>query len=117
MSETTTYERTLQRACDAGVRHGIAAASWYFDGNTDAATYERVLRGIADGDPEVLDTFPASPLSGEWADEPTPASVLADLGVAEDDDAADEYLRAYEDGFCEASASEIERVARYHTSS
>jgi hypothetical protein len=108
-----TYEEILSAADAAGRDHGRAAASWYFDGNTSRGTYEHVLRGIEDGDPEVLDTFPTSPLSGEWADDPTPASVLEDLDVAEDDPSADDYLRAYEDGFYEASSYEIERAARY----
>lgn len=100
------------RAREAGAEHGRAAASWYFDGNTDAETYRRVLAGLEDGDPEVLDALPSSPLSGEYADEPTPASVLADLDVDQDDDCADEYLSAYEEGFAEASAHAIEAEAR-----
>lgn len=107
------YERIRVAAEQAGREHGEAAASWYFDGDTPRETYERVLWGIEDGDPEVMDTFPASPLSGEWAGDPTPASVLEDLDVAEDDPAADEYLTAYEDGFYAAVHDEIERVARY----
>ncbi len=112
MPETSTYEQTLEAAAGMGAEYGEAAASWYFDGNTDTATYRAVLQGIEDGDPAVLDTFPAAPLSGEWADAPTPASVLAVLGVSEDDDAAPEYLDAYEQGFYTASQDEIERVAR-----
>ncbi len=72
-----------------------------------------MLAGIDDGDPAVLDTFPASPLSGEWADDPTPASVLEDLDIDEDSFAADAALQAYEDGFYTASSDAIERVARY----
>jgi hypothetical protein len=120
--ERTGYARTLERASENGAERGRAAASWYFDGNTSRETYERVLRGIEDGDPEVLDTFPSSPLSGEWADDPTPASVLSEIagtaawdGVFTDEE-AEALLAAYEDGFCQASADEIERVARYQTS-
>lgn len=121
VSDTTTYETLIAEARAKGADHGRAAASWYFDGNTDEGTYVAVLRGIEDGDPEILDTFPLSPLSGEWADEPTPASVLEELGVPEDDGSGkddtlrDEILGAYEDGFYEASADEIERVARLQT--
>lgn len=118
MSEQATYEGLIADARKAGEEHGRAAASWYFDGNTPDETYAAVLRGIEDGDPAVLDTFPSSPLSGEWAGEPTPDSVLeaigapADDGSDETDTLRDELLRAYEDGFYEASADEIERVAR-----
>ncbi len=113
------YAVTCEMARRQGVEHGKAAASWYFDGNTPDETYRAVLRGIEEGDPAVLDTFPAAPLSGEWADGPTPSSVLEDLagtsawdGVFSDED-AEEYVQAYEDGFDEASRDEIERVARF----
>lgn len=101
-------------AREAGAAHGRAAASWYFDGNTPLDVYRHVLEGIEDGDPEVMNELPSSPLSGEWADDPTPASVLEDLDVDEDDSYADDYLRAYEEAFSEASMHEIERVAREH---
>ena len=107
-----TYETLIAQASEAGAEHGRAAASWYFDGSTDRATYAAVLRGIEEGDPAVLDTFPHSPLSGEWADDPTPATVLDELGVDESDDAASDYLDAYELGFTEAVEFEIARVAR-----
>ena len=100
-----------QRAYDMGREAGEAAASWYFDGNTTRATYERVLAGIQDGDPAIYDTFPQCPLSGEWADDPTPGDVLRSLGVDEYDDANDELLRMYEDGFGVAVSEAIEREA------
>lgn len=108
-----TYETLLETAAGMGAEHGEIAASWYFDGNTTEDTYRAVLQGIEDNDPAILDTFPSAPLSGEWADAPTPATVLDALGVSEDDDAAPEYLDAYEQSFYSASADEIERVARY----
>ncbi len=109
------------RAREMGEDHGRAAASWYFDGNTSTETYRTVLRGIDDGDPMILATFPSAPLSGEWSDSPTPASVLADLGFDSEDDSEDydrvsDILNAYEDGFYTASTDAIERVARYQVS-
>lgn len=118
LAETWTFEAAEAAMRAAGADHGKAAGSWYFNPG-DEATARRVLQGIEDGDPEVLDTFPHSPLSGEWADGPTPTSVFADvLGVAADDDRAawidteHDLLRAYEDAFREAAADEIERSAR-----
>ncbi len=111
------YSARVKRAESAGAEHGKAAASWYFDGNTDRATYARVLQGLDEGDPAILDSLPSSPLSGEWADEPTPRSVLDAIGVTEDeDDARDDYLSAYEDAFSQASQDEVERVARLQVS-
>ena len=98
----------MDSAYAAGREHGLAAASWYFDGNTTRETYRATLAGIREGDPAVYDTFPAGPLSGEWADDPTPTSVLRDLGLSDDDDDADDALAMYEDGFAVAVASLIE---------
>ena len=105
---------------EAGAEHGKAAASWYFDGNTSEETYKRVLLGMKRGDREILDTFPSNPLSGEWADEPTPTSVFRDvLGLdlhAEESfwgmEVTDELLSAYEDAFYEARYEAIELAAR-----
>jgi hypothetical protein len=110
----------MDEARAMGAEHGRNAASWYFDGNTRDETYRAVLCGIEEGDPLILDTFPSSPLSGKWADDPTPTTLFADLGLdahAEatfSPEAFDEVCSAYEDGFYEAVSSEIERVARLH---
>ena len=42
-------------ADELGRDAGTTAASWVFDGNTPEDAYQRVLRGIDDGDPAVLD--------------------------------------------------------------
>lgn len=107
------YDSLMEGAYEMGAEAGRAAASWYFDGNTSRATYERVLAGITEGDPHVYDTFPTSPLSGEYAGDPLPADVLAELDMTHEDDAADGVLAMYEDGFGVAVSEEIERVARY----
>lgn len=109
---TDTYDALMEHAHALGADHGRSAASWYFDGNTPRETYEAVLRGIIEGDPATYDTFPASPLSGEWAGDPTPADVFSALEMCEDDDAADDALRMYEDGFGVAVSETIERMAR-----
>lgn len=115
-SEASRWERAnglLKAAREAGEAHGRAAASWYFDGNTTTETYRHTLEGLEAGDPAVLDTFPCAPLSGEWADEPTPATVLEGLGADDDDDERYGLVDAYEQGFARAAYCEIERVARY----
>jgi hypothetical protein len=111
----TAYEQAIASARAKGEEHGRSAATWYFDGNTTRETYERVLQGIEGDDPEILDTFPSSPLSGEWSGDPTPASVLDGLAIGEDDDRADDLLSAYEDGFYTASSEWIELAAIANT--
>ena len=43
------------RAAEFGRDADNAAATWVFDGNTPEEAYKRVLHGIDDGDPAVLD--------------------------------------------------------------
>jgi hypothetical protein len=45
----------VAKAEELGRAAGKTAASWVFDGNTPNAEYHRVLRGIEEGDPAVLD--------------------------------------------------------------
>jgi hypothetical protein len=103
----------IEQAETIGREHGKNAASWYFDGNTPRETYELVLRGYDDGDPEIMDTFPTSPLSGEWADNYSLADLSQDTGVVQHDPYFEDVCSAYEDGFYTASTDEIIRVARY----
>jgi hypothetical protein len=109
-----TIGRADRLARKLGTEHGLAAASWVFDGNTDTATYRRVAQGLADGDPEILDALPYPDLSGQWSDTPSSRDVLAelaaDLGTIHPDD-SDDILNAYEDAWVTAAHGEIERVA------
>ena len=109
--ERDTETELLKQAYKAGYAHGVAAGSWVIDGNTTAETARYILAGFRDGDPEVLDLLPSEPLSGEWADGPTPATVLADLGVDEDDALADDLLYEYEAGFASGMEDEVTRSA------
>ena len=93
---------------------GEAMASWVFDGNTDQDTYARMLKGIQEGDPDILDNLRTPNLSGEWADEPTPASLAYDLGIDPDDDRLDHLCQMWEDAAHLAFWGEIERVCKYH---
>lgn len=99
----------LLGAEQCGTEAGKAAASWAFDGDTDRETYAKVLKGIEDGDPEIMDMQPA-PLSGEWAGESIP-ELSARYGIdLEDEEIADRFEEAYSQAFWD----EIERTARYH---
>lgn len=102
MTETTEARRI-------GYQAGHDRATWVFDWNTDEATYRRVVQGIEDSDPEIMDMQP-EPLSGEWAGESIPE--LSDYyGLdLEDVDIAD----AFEDGYSEGFWEEVEGTARLH---
>ena len=92
---------------DAGKAAGEAAGSWVIDGNTTDETARYLLKGIADGDPAVLDMMPY-PLSGEWAGESMPE--LEDLyGIALEDD---DDMQLFEEGFGVGYWDTVETAAR-----
>ncbi len=98
---------TRTKAYRAGKEHGKAAGSWVFDGNSDQAAYERVVKGYDDGDPEIMDMCP-SPLSGEWAGESiSELSSQFDIDLEDDDKASD-----FEDGFADGYWGEVLRAAK-----
>ena len=109
-------DEALKQAELLGRIHGVDAASWYFDGNTSPMVYEATLSGIEDGDPMVLDTFPSSPLSGEWADSFSMRDLAEEFGVDTEDYEQDCWLgmlaAAYEDGFHSAVSDTIESSCR-----
>ncbi len=108
MSDRDSDTLTRQ-AQELGAYYGRNVGSWVIDGNTDRETAARILQGYDDGDPEIMDMQP-SPLSGEWADDPTPTSVLAELGA--DDDNSSDLLDAFEAAFSEAYWDEVIRAAK-----
>ena len=73
-----------------GHADGRAAGSWVIDGNTPDETCARILCGLEEGDPKILDALPELRL-GEWADTPTFGDILAEEGIdlGDDLDAAD----------------------------
>lgn len=103
---------SLKEAHEQGSQRGYNAATWVFDGNTDASYYAKVLQMFEDGDPEVYDLEPAW-LSGEWAGESIPE--LFDLETGEEVD--EMVLETYETSASEAFWSEVQRVARLQVSS
>ena len=114
---TTTHEDYEERARQLGFDAGQAAGTWVFDGNTDTRTYAKMLEGIEEGDPEILDKLPnMAPLSGEWADGPTPASLLSELGLNPDEPEEwfDGLLDAYEVGYHDGVVFEVTATARHH---
>ena len=84
VSDLESSERTaaleqhfIAEASKLGRDAGQAGGSWAADGNTKQQHITNVLRMLDDGDPEAYDYLPPTPnLSGEWADDPTPAKLL-----------------------------------------
>ena len=89
-----------------GLAQGRNHGAYVIDGNTSAAEARRILQGIEDCDPAVMDMEP-NPLSGEWAGE-SMAEILGTFDSPEDEDAA---ANAYSDGFTEGYWAEVQDAA------
>jgi hypothetical protein len=102
----------VAKAEELGHDAGKAAAGAVFDGNTPEEAYRRVLCGIDDGDPAVLDVIePAAigPAAGYGQDD-----LARDLGIEPGDRALPRAVPAYSDAFTYAFWQEAERIARDH---
>lgn len=97
---------TIEQAAQLGHERGLHAASWVFDGNTPIEMYRRVLKGIREGDPEILDGFNTNWLSGEHAGE----SLVEIFGGEPDTDTSEAYEIAADLAFWD----ELEGVAQHH---
>ena len=110
---TEPEDPLVNRAGELGREAGRAAATWVFDGSTPEEAYQRVLRGIDEGDPAVLDAIepPAiGPAAGYDEDD-----LARDLGIKPEDRALPRTVSAYADAFTGGFWQETERAAREHT--
>jgi hypothetical protein len=112
------YDAAIAEATRIGGEHGRNAAEWWeqdvIGGRTTGdpkPTARRVLDGMRNGDPMILDSLPRPDLSGEWADGYTPANLVEDIEFKLDrahepdfdkyEDCTDDLCQAYEDVFIE----------------
>jgi len=102
----------VARAEQLGRAAGKAAASCVFDGNTPKEEYQRVLRGIEEGDPAVLDATepPAIGPAARYDQD----DLARDLGIEPADRGLPRAVSAYADAFTDAFWQETERAARDH---
>lgn len=102
----SAYDKAIAYATERGAKDGASAATWYvFDAGPwhgpDQTTLNAraVLRGIENGDPAVLDRFPAADLSGQWADSLTGPALAHDAVVEAGVPLDDEHEQAEQDWF------------------
>jgi len=112
---SSDYDKLEAAAAELGREAGHNAGTWVIDGNTTVETARKIPQGYEDGDPEVMDMQP-SPLSGEWADDPTIQNVLDDIASeAEvweiDPDSEDDLLIVYENSYSDGYWHEVIRAA------
>lgn len=107
------WDRDAEAVREIAASHARNAASWVeIDSSRVADWY---LRGIEDGDPEVMDALPAADLSVHWADEHTVPSMLAAAGLEVDTidpETADELADVYCNTFAELAELEISKTCR-----
>ena len=123
----TAYDAAIKYAAKRGRQDGTNAAGWYtmdtIGGRVSRAEDAQrgaraIIAGIEDGDPAVLDTFPAPDLSGERADSSSDLTrdAWAAAGIAPEDqdgyEDATDICDAYETAFSDAVSDEIARAAR-----
>jgi hypothetical protein len=117
------WDTVLSALTTAGHAAGVNAAAWWVqDALGDRAsgdvraTARRVLAGIDDGDPMVLDSLPALDLSGQHADTPNDADVYRQaapdhapdwraLDAAHRDEAIEAYHSAHDTAVIDAVAA------------
>jgi hypothetical protein len=102
----------VAKAEELGRAAGQTAAGQVFDGNTPGEEYRRVLRGIEEGDPAVLDA--AEPPAIGPAAGYDPGDLARDLGIEPADRGLPRAVSAYADAFTSAFWQETERAARDH---
>ena len=102
----------VAKAEELGRDAGKAAAGRVSGGNTPEEEYQRVLRGIDDGDPAVLDAT-EPPAIGPAAGY-DPDDLARDLGIEPGDRALPRAVSAYADAFTGGFWQETERAARDH---
>ena len=103
----------VAKAEELGRDAGKAAAQhWVSGGNTPGEEYQRVLRGIEEGDPAVLDAA-EPPAIGPGAGYDS-GDLARDLGIEPGDRALPRAVSAYAGAFTGAFWQEAERAARDH---
>jgi len=96
-----------------GTEAGIAAAQWVFSDRTTPRTYARYAEGIADGDPEILDSLNEPSLSGEYSGDYTSSDLIFDLGIeSEEIEYQDQLCEVWNQAASSAFWCEVERIAR-----
>ena len=136
--DKATWDHALEAMRHAGREAGLSAAEWWeqdaiggYATAGDAIESARlVLKGIEEGDPEILDQLPWLDLSGQWADGPNAREIYTDAidfdGKPEFDsmpehwwdsaldDVRDELIDTYRDAYNDRMRDRIEEMCAAH---
>jgi len=92
----------LKKARNDGGFNGANSAMWYWDSTyPKVEDFKKVLKGIREGDPEIMDTFMDADLSGQHADGVTPKQLFEEFEMSDKqiERYGDEVLTEWENGF------------------
>lgn len=112
-------EKTKEQEHETAIRQrghddGWNAASWLVDGNTDDpfGVLTRLLEGMKDGDPEIMDQLPSPDVSGQHANAPTWEEIIHDeTDIIElSDDGETELWDVYQEAFDHGVEANIIRM-------
>lgn len=109
-----TSEADITAMSKRGFNDGENAASWLIDGNTVApyAALTRLIQGMEDGDPEIMDSLPHPRVGGEFADDPTWEQICQDEVEHYGDDGESELFAVYTEAFHEGVEAQIRKMHR-----
>jgi len=107
-------EKEYRDMRERGREDGRNAASWMIDGNTPEPFMflSKILTGIEEGDPEILDSLPEPRVGGEFADDPNWEQICQDVVGHYGDDGEEDLFAVYTESFHDGVHSWI--VEQYH---
>jgi hypothetical protein len=105
-------EREEREMRKRGHDDGWDAASWMVDGNTPEPFMfvSRILTGMEEGDPEIMDSLPMPRIGGEFADDPTWEQICQDVVGHYGLDGEQDLLGVYEEGFHEGVEAQLRKM-------
>lgn len=107
-------ERSCSHATYLGWQAGTDQASWVFESDTPQEVYAKVLKGIEECDPAILEAYEPPDLSGKWADSWGPEQLACELDTTTEAEDFPLSMDQFEDAALTAFWYEIERACRKH---
>jgi len=106
-------EKAMREMRNRGFTDGENAAAWMVDGNTpDPFMFlSKIMTGIEECDPEILDDLPHPRVGGEFADDPTWEDICIEI-LGEYNDGEDEMFAVYTESFHEGVINQIRKMYR-----
>ena len=94
-----------------GFDDGENAAAWLVDGNTEQPFefLTKLIKGLEDGDPAIIDQLPEPRVGGEFADDPTWEQICIEE-VERYEDSEEELFAVYNEAFHEGVEAQIRKM-------